>query len=213
METFGERLQKAVEDHGPRPPSRPGSKGSVNQFCEQLKKLPKGAGASYATVWRIIAGKAEPTPAFIDAALELMPQVRREWLVEGEGAMTVAGAVAERMAAPTAADVPVPEMGPASDVMRIAFALAWKVFAAPYTAEQLAEPMQARSSDGQPAARVPRSEMLYARAVEALFAPLKAAGLPARQGAALDDFLAAVALALHAYARAHPLQREEEENA
>lgn len=93
--TLGDRLKWAITTYGPRPPRRPGADGSINEFSARLEDhVEPGGGASYATIWRIIAGKAEPSDAFISATLEVLREatgqrVRREWLVEGEEPPTV----------------------------------------------------------------------------------------------------------------------------
>lgn len=95
---FGGRLEHAIEQHGPRPPGQPGAAGSRKQFHEAVKRIiPRGAGASYQTLYRILANAEEPSPQFVDAALSVLPAVRREWLVHGEGAVTHAHAAVERV--------------------------------------------------------------------------------------------------------------------
>lgn len=105
LSTFGGRLKWAIKRYGPRPETRPGAEGSVNQFHQLLSgKVKAGAGAGYQTLWRIIADRAEPSEDFVRAALELLPGVRRDWLVDGDGPPTEAHTRAE-----TAAEAEVPE--------------------------------------------------------------------------------------------------------
>jgi hypothetical protein len=100
LETFGGRLERAIHEFGPRPGGWSGARGTVKGFHNKIKDLvPPGAGASYQTLYRILANEADPSPAFIDAALSCLPEVRREWLVHGEGAITHADAEAATVTA------------------------------------------------------------------------------------------------------------------
>jgi hypothetical protein len=93
--SFGNRLERAIKKYGPRPQGQPGAEGSVKGFHEAIRsRIPRGGGASYQTLYRILAG-AKPSDAFVEAALAELPQVRREWLLEGTGPMSVTEEVTE----------------------------------------------------------------------------------------------------------------------
>lgn len=89
MQTFGERLRWAIEEHGPRPPRRPSAPGSIRQFHERIRgRVPSGQGATYAMLHRYLKGDTIPPAEFLDAAVDELSPVRREWLKTGDGERT-----------------------------------------------------------------------------------------------------------------------------
>lgn len=201
VDGFGDRLERAIKEWGPRPPKRPGAAGSINQFHQKVSKnLSPGAGTSYQTLWRIIAGTTVPSDEFIEEALRVLPKVRREWLVDGRPPATKVGEAADEMVRQV--DIPIPDR-PAhgSSAATAALAATWAVIAERYTPEELAEEVQAGDESlGKP--RLTGSEMLFGQVISAVFSPLRTLEFDEQlPGEALDDFTISVATALRQYVR------------
>jgi hypothetical protein len=113
--SFGSRLERAIRKYGPRPQGQPGADGTVKGFHEAIRgRVPKGGGASYQTLYRILSNRAQPSESFVEAALEALPQVRREWLLEGTEPMSVTEEVTEGVMAAASE----PEEAASDDIAR-----------------------------------------------------------------------------------------------